>query len=108
MSKQVLTERAHFWESFSSLVSRGYPLCQVLDMASQDADRELRDVVPDVKRSFENGCAFSDSMTRHNEVFSDFETIMVRSAEAAGNLDIISRRIAEALAESPLKGEPDS
>ena len=105
MSKQSSTERAHFWESFSSLVSRGYPLCQVLDIASQDADRELREVVPDVKRSFENGCAFSDSMTKHSGVFSEFETIMVRSAEAAGNLDIISRRIAEALAEFPQEGK---
>ncbi len=108
MSKQSLAERAHFWESFSSLVSSGFPLCQVLDIASQDADRELRDVVPDVKRSFADGCAFSDSMTKHSAVFSDFETIMVRAAEAAGNLDVISRRIAEALAESPLEGKPDS
>ena len=101
MTKQALTERANFWESVSSQVSRGLPFCHVLDIASQDADKELKNVVPDMKNSFKNGVAFSDSMTKHSEVFSDFETIMVRSAEAAGNLGVISRRIAEALAELP-------
>ena len=99
MSEQVSAERVAFWRSFGLLVSGGFPLSQVLDSASQGMDRKFSNIVSDVKNTFKNGVAFSDALAEHGETFSKFEVDMVRTGEAAGNLDVMAKRLAKALAD---------
>ena len=99
MSRKKSIERSEFWEGFGLLVSDGYPLIQVLDGAAEKADEKLREVIPDIKDSFQNGSSFSDAMVEHRDAFSEFEIVMVRAGEATGNLASIAERLAEIAAE---------
>lgn len=107
MTKEISMERADFWKDFGLLVNGGYPISQVLDGASDSADAELKKVLPDIKNSFQSGEAFSDAMEKHGEAFSEFEIIMIRAGEAAGNLAKIAERLADIAANTPLTARDD-
>ncbi len=91
--------RANFWKNFGLLVSCGFRLSYILDVAPEGMDEEFRKVMSDVKDAVLGGVAFSDALAKHRETFSAFEVAMVRAGETAGNLNVIAERLAEALAD---------
>ena len=110
MPKQTPTQRtrrANFWKVFGLMAASGSPLMEILDIAPQAGDKELKGAASDVRESLAKGTSLSDAMAEHRETFSAFEVTMVRAGESSGSLDTIAGKLAEILTdvEFPLEGK---
>jgi type II secretory pathway component PulF len=95
MSGQVLTDRADFWANFSLLYNSGVPILETFSVVSQGTDGELRKVASKFGKTVEEGKYISEVMAKHQDVFSNLETIMITVGEETGTVGDILEKLAE-------------
>ena len=93
-------EVAIFTRQLATLLHAGIPLAEGLGALAEQADnRKLQLILAGVRQRVNEGGALADSLAQHPRVFPELYINMVRSGEAAGNLDSVLERLAEFLDE---------
>jgi len=94
---------AVFTRQLAVLLRSGIPLAEALgiltEQSGQQARRRTADrlqrVLADVRRQVNEGSSLAEAFTNHPGVFEDLYIHMIRSGEAAGNLEEVLERLAE-------------
>jgi general secretion pathway protein F len=93
-----LQEVAVFTRQLATLLKAGIPLADALNaLAEQSDNKKLEVVLAEIKQKVNEGSSLADTLAAHPEIFPDLYTNMVRSGEAAGNLDAVLLRLADFL-----------
>jgi general secretion pathway protein F len=93
-------EVAIFTRQLATLLKAGIPLAEGLAALAEQADnRKLQLILAGIRQRVNEGGALAEAMAQHNRVFPELYTNMVRSGEAAGNLDAVLARLADFLDE---------
>lgn len=93
--KIKLDDLVVFSRQMATLVGAGIPLIQALDILSEQVEKaKFRLVLKDMHREVQGGKSFSDSMEKHQKVFSALFINMVRAGEQSGALEEILDRVA--------------
>jgi general secretion pathway protein F len=91
-------EVAIFTRQLATLLKAGIPLAEGLAALAEQADnRKLQLILAGIRQRVNEGGALAEAMAQHPRVFPELYTNMVRSGEAAGNLDAVLARLAEFL-----------
>ncbi len=91
-------EVAAFTRQLATLLKAGIPLAEALGALSEQADNKKFEVVlAEVRQKVNEGSSLADTLAKHPRIFPELYTNMVRSGEAAGNLDAVLSRLAEFL-----------
>jgi len=86
---------ALFFRQLSTLINSGIPLVRSLEsLKSQTRNSLLKEACESIQKSISVGFSFSESMTKHKDIFSDFCINMVRAGEISGALDVTLERLA--------------
>jgi general secretion pathway protein F len=89
-------EVAIFTRQLATLLKAGIPLAEGLSALAEQADnRKLQLILAGVRQRVNEGGALADSLAQHPRVFPELYINMVRSGEAAGNLDAVLARLAD-------------
>ncbi|MFH2011041.1 MAG: type II secretion system inner membrane protein GspF [bacterium] len=94
---------AIFTRQLAVLLRSGIPLAEGLSILTEQSGQQSRKrtadrfqrVLADIRRQVNEGSSLADSMGNHPKVFYDLYINMVRSGEAAGNLEEVLERLAE-------------
>jgi general secretion pathway protein F len=90
------TDIAVFTRQLATLLHAGIPLAEALTALSEQADnRKLAVILTEVRQKVNEGSSLADTLAPHPTIFPDLYTNMVRSGEAAGNLDAVLMRLAD-------------
>lgn len=93
-------EVAIFTRQLATLLRAGIPLAEALAALAEQADnRKLQMILAGIRQKVNEGGAFAEALGQHPRVFPELYTNMVRSGEAAGNLDAVLVRLADFLDE---------
>ena len=88
-------EVSRFTRQFATMIGAGLPMVQCLDiLANQSPNKELRNIITQVKEGVSGGATLSEAMARHPKVFDPLYTNMVEAGEVGGALDAILVRLA--------------
>jgi len=80
----------------ATLLKAGIPLAEALAALGEQADnKKLAMVLVEVREKVTQGTALADTLAAHPKIFPDLYVNMVRSGEAAGNLDAVLLRLAD-------------
>jgi general secretion pathway protein F len=80
----------------ATLLKAGIPLAEALSALGEQADnRKLAMVLVEVREKVTQGTSLADTLAAHPRIFPDLYVNMVRSGEAAGNLDAVLTRLAD-------------
>lgn len=91
-------EVAIFTRQLATLLKAGIPLSEGLAaLAEQSDSRKLQLVLGEIRQRVNEGEALASALGRHGRVFPELYVNMVRSGEAAGNLDAVLVRLADFL-----------
>jgi len=91
-------EVAAFTRQLSTLLKAGIPLAEALGALSEQVDnKKLEVVLAEVRQKVNEGSSLADTLAAHADIFPELYTNMVRSGEAAGNLDTVLGRLADFL-----------
>jgi type IV pilus assembly protein PilC len=86
---------ALFTRHFATMIDAGLPIVQSLDVLTQQSEnKELRNVVREIKQEVESGSTLADALKKHPKVFDDLYVNMVAAGEVGGVLHTILNRIA--------------
>lgn len=100
-SRVPLEEKAYFFHLLAVMIDAGIPLVQSLQiLANRTNSERFRRILDTIVFSVAQGKKFSEAMARFPDVFGDMETGVVRSGEAAGNLDRMLFRLSDQLDKS--------
>jgi general secretion pathway protein F len=89
-------EVAVFTRQLATLLKAGIPLAEALGALSEQSDnKKFEAVLTEIRQKVNEGGALADAMAVHGVIFGDLYTNMVRSGEAAGNLDSVLARLAD-------------
>lgn len=100
-SKVSLEEKAYFFHLLAVMLDAGIPLIQALKiLAERTKSERFRRVLQTVAFTVTQGKNFSDSLARFPQIFHEMEIGIVRSGEAAGNLEKMLFRLSEQLDKS--------
>lgn len=90
-----------FSRQMATLVSAGIPLIQALDILSEQVEKEkFKTILTEMHQDVTSGKSFSESMQKHQKVFSALFINMVRAGEQSGSLEEILDRVANYLEKS--------
>lgn len=88
-------EIAVLTRQIGTLLAAGIPLAETLAALSEQADnKKLERVLAGIRQKVNEGTSLADTLSEHPTLFSDLYVNMVRSGEAAGNLDAVLLRLA--------------
>jgi general secretion pathway protein F len=89
---------AVFTRQLATLLKAGIPLAEALgSLADQAENKKLKMVLVEVREKVNQGTSFADTLSAYPRLFPDLYANMVRSGEAAGNLDQVLARLADYL-----------
>lgn len=89
---------AVFTRQLATLLKAGIPLAEALGALGDQIDnRKFGIIVTEIRQKVNEGGSLADTMAQHAAVFPELYTNMVRSGEAAGNLDAVLSRLADFL-----------
>jgi general secretion pathway protein F len=89
-------EVAAFTRQLATLLKAGIPLAEALGaLAEQAGNHKLEVALAEIRQKVNEGTALADTLAVHPTIFPDLYVNMVRSGEAAGNLDAVLMRLAE-------------
>lgn len=95
-SRVPLQEKAYFFHLLAVMLDAGVPLIQALKMlANRTQSERFRRVLNTVAFMVIQGKKFSDSLARFPDVFGEMEVGIVKSGEAAGNMDKMLFRLSD-------------
>jgi general secretion pathway protein F len=93
-------EVAIFTRQLATLLKAGIPLAEALAALAEQADnRKLQLILAGIRQRVNEGGALAEAMAQHSRIFPELYTNMVRSGEAAGNLDAVLAKLADFLDE---------
>jgi general secretion pathway protein F len=93
-----IQEVAAFTRQLATLLKAGIPLAEALGALAEQADnKKLEVVLAGVRQKVNEGSSLADTLAVHPDIFPELYTNMVRSGEAAGNLDAVLGRLADFL-----------
>jgi len=88
-------EIAVLTRQIGTLLAAGIPLAETLSALSEQSDnKKLERVLAGIRQKVNEGTSLADTLAEHPTLFSDLFINMVRSGEAAGNLDAVLLRLA--------------
>lgn len=88
------SDLAVFTKQFSTLVDSGVTVVQALDMlAQQSENRRLKAIIPKIRAKVETGVELSEALAQFPEVFNQLYRSLVKAGAAAGQLDVMLRRL---------------
>jgi len=88
-------EIAVLTRQIGTLLAAGIPLAETLSALSEQSDnKKLERVLAGIRQKVNEGTSLADTLAEHPTLFSDLYVNMVRSGEAAGNLDAVLLRLA--------------
>ena len=91
-------EVAAFTRQLATLLKAGIPLAEALGALAEQADNhKLEVVLAEIRQKVNEGTSLADTLAQHPTIFPELYVNMVRSGEAAGNLDAVLMRLAEFL-----------
>jgi len=91
-------EIAVFTRQLGTLLTAGIPLAEALGaLAEQAENKKLEQILAGIRQKVNEGTALAEAMSAHPTLFADLYINMVRSGEAAGNLDSVLMRLADFL-----------
>jgi general secretion pathway protein F len=91
-------EVAVLTRQIGTLLTAGIPLAEALGALSEQSDnKKLERILAGVRQKVNEGASLADTLAEHPTLFSDLYVNMVRSGEAAGNLDSVLMRLADFL-----------
>lgn len=91
-------EVAVFTRQMATLLKAGIPLAEALNALSEQSDnKKFELVLTEIRQKVNEGSSLADTLAQHAEIFPELYTNMVRSGEAAGNLDQVLARLADFL-----------
>ena len=91
-------EVAVFTRQLGTLLRAGIPLAEGLGALSEQSDNKKFEVIlTGVRQKVNEGSSLADTLAQHPKIFPELYTNMVRSGEAAGNLDAVLGRLADFL-----------
>jgi general secretion pathway protein F len=91
-------EVAVFTRQLATLLKAGIPLAEALGALSEQSDnKKFELVLTEIRQKVNEGSSLADTLAQHAEIFPELYTNMVRSGEAAGNLDQVLARLADFL-----------
>src|SRR3954465_15634974 len=80
----------------ATLLKAGIPLAEALAALGEQADsKKLAMVLVEVREKVTQGTSLADTLAAYPNIFPDLYVNMVRSGEAAGNLDAVLLRLAD-------------
>ena len=89
---------AVFTRQLATLLKAGIPLAEALGALGEQADnKKMKMVVVEITQKVKEGTSLADAMGAHPKLFPDLYVNMVRSGEAAGNLDQVLARLTDYL-----------
>lgn len=87
---------AIFSRQLATLLKAGLPLIRALtDILEQTDNAVFKQILADIIDKIQSGVTFSNSLARHNSVFSEMYINMVKVGENLGSLDTVIERLAE-------------
>src|SRR6267143_576127 len=90
-----LKDLAVFSRQFSTMVNAGLSLVRTLSiLEEQTTQKQLREVIAQVRTDIEGGATLSASLAKHPKAFSNLYVNMVKAGEAGGVLDDVLVRLA--------------
>ena len=93
-------EVAIFTRQMATLLRAGIPLAEALGALAEQADnRKLQLILAGIRQKVNEGGALADALGQNPKIFPELYVNMVRSGEAAGNLDAVLARLADFLDE---------
>jgi len=91
-------EVAVFTRQLGTLLTAGIPLAEALGaLAEQSANKKFERTLAGIRQKVNEGASLAETLAAHPLMFPDLYVNMVRSGEAAGNLDAVLMRLAEFL-----------
>jgi general secretion pathway protein F len=91
-------EVAVFTRQLATLLKAGIPLAEALGaLADQLDNKKFGIIIAEVRQKVNEGGSLADTLAQHSGIFPELYTNMVRSGEAAGNLDSVLSRLADFL-----------
>lgn len=82
----------------ATMIESGLVLSEAMDiLVEQQSNKKFRVVLEDISRDIKNGLDLTTAIKKHPDVFPPLYGNLVRSAEQAGNLDIILTQMADNL-----------
>ena len=98
LGRVSLTEKLMFTRNLQVMVAAGLPLPRALEtLALQTKSKKFKETLLNISEEIIKGKNFSDSLTRHSDIFSELFQNMIKVGEEAGNLEevlkILSRQI---------------
>jgi general secretion pathway protein F len=91
-------EIAVFTRQLATLLKAGIPLAEALSaLAEQGDNKKLQMVLAEIRQKVNEGSSLAETLGAHPAIFPELYTNMVRSGEAAGNLDAVLARLADFL-----------
>ena len=96
MFKQVKPRSLQiFSRQFATLIEAGVSIvASLVILEEQTDDKNLADIISEVRADVESGLILSVAFARHPKVFSRLYVSMVEAGEASGTLDIVLDRLA--------------
>jgi general secretion pathway protein F len=89
-------EVAAFTRQLATLLKAGIPLAEALGaLAEQAGNNKLEVALAEIRQKVNEGSSLADTLASHPTIFPELYVNMVRSGEAAGNLDAVLLRLAE-------------
>jgi general secretion pathway protein F len=91
-------EIAVLTRQLGTLLKAGIPLAETLGALSEQSDnKKLERILAGIRQKVNEGTSMGDALAEHPALFEDLYINMVRSGEAAGNLDAVLMRLADFL-----------
>jgi len=96
--KIKLEDLASFSRQLATILQSGIPLVEGLGILSQQVTNPaFKKIISNIQKEIKEGLAFSDSLKKYPNVFSELYINMVKAGEASGLLDEILDRLANYL-----------
>ncbi|MCX7919197.1 MAG: type II secretion system F family protein [bacterium] len=98
ISLSTLRAEASFFDRFAQLIASDVPLLRGIEIAAQEiANKELQQVIKEIKLWLEQGESITDAFRRYPNYFSKFAIAIIDAGEREGKLDENCFRLAESL-----------
>ncbi len=94
--KRKTGELAMVTRQFATLLESGIPMAEALRaLSDQIQAKHLETIFRDIRERITGGSSLAEAMGHHPGIFDNLYVNMVMAGEAAGNVDLVLRRLAE-------------
>ncbi|MEX0621594.1 MAG: type II secretion system F family protein [Candidatus Woykebacteria bacterium] len=91
-------DQAQFTRQLATMITSGLPLAESLEvLQKQTENKKLKEIIASISEDIQGGGSFSDSLSKHSEVFSAAYINVIKAGEASGTLDKVLLKLSETL-----------